>query len=158
MSHSSITLEMLSKALQTAYTHKGHPIELKKAEAIAYLILSIFGYEDTVTDNVLQYFDDYDYGRPTSNNPVRSLFYMLEDDTKILKGSSEEIILNNGKDWRIFYWRLDKKKIEMYSKARIKEEQNVEKTYQEIFEKHEDEIGSIIKQASSASAINGANI
>lgn len=65
----------------------------EEAGRIAEVVLSYFGFETHVVDNVLSPED-------------RKLFYSLYD-AGILASHYEETLLENGRIWRIFYWDFD---------------------------------------------------
>ncbi len=66
--------------------------------------MDFFGYDDRIIDNVLEHEE-------------RQLFYMLESEG-ILNTEREEIILHDGRIWRIHYWLLKKKTILQYSHSK----------------------------------------
>ena len=85
-----ITLPLVSKALKES-------LHLNQicAKRYAMKFLDLFGFDDRIIDNIL-------------DQPDRQLFYLLE--TKGIVGTHrEEIILYNGKKWRIRYWSINKK-------------------------------------------------
>ena len=61
-------------------------------EALAEYVLSFFGYESEVIDNLLDVDD-------------RDVFYMLEE-AGLLTTRQEEVFIKKGKLWRIHYWIL----------------------------------------------------
>ncbi|MGP6207165.1 DUF6015 family protein [Cuniculiplasma sp. SKW3] len=113
---------VLIKALQNVYGSKG----VSKADVVELgdFLLAFFGYEDYVLDNVL-------------SSPERDAFYDLEENG-FLKTHREEITLPKGKVWRVNQWKLRKNKIEELSKN-IKEEEEIEKKYEEIFKMMENQ-------------------
>lgn len=72
-------------------------MEMKNAKAMARHVLNFFGYSTRITDNLLEPED-------------RDLFYMLED-SELLTTQREETTLYDGREWRIHYWILGKKRI-----------------------------------------------
>ena len=72
--------------------------------------MDIFGFHDRIIDNILEHED-------------RQLFYLLESEG-ILNTSREEIILHDGRIWRIHYWVLKKKNIIDFSQNNIENEKN----------------------------------
>ncbi|NLI74114.1 MAG: hypothetical protein GX369_05005 [Euryarchaeota archaeon] len=79
------------------------------AEDIALRVLNYFGYGEEIIDNVLDQDD-------------RSIFYFLQD-AKLLNTHWEEIVLPNGRMWRVFYWSLNVPRILEY--ARTQEEESI---------------------------------
>ena len=63
--------------------------------------MDLFGFDDRIIDNVLEHEE-------------RQIFYMLEGEG-ILETEREEIILHDGRTWRIHYWLLKKNTIIQYS-------------------------------------------
>ena len=92
-----ITLDVLSKAIANRTG-----INLEEARKNAGFVLDIFGFNDRVIDNVLDYEE-------------RQLFYILEEEG-ILATDHEDTILYDGREWRIHYWILKKNTIIKYSK------------------------------------------
>lgn len=84
-----VTPEELTKTIS-----KRLRIGKKKAREYADTVMEIFGYDDTVCDNI--------------PNDIRKLFYILEGK-RILTTKREIFSLpnNNGRHWRIFYWSLN---------------------------------------------------
>ncbi|MCK4443239.1 MAG: hypothetical protein KAW09_01760 [Thermoplasmata archaeon] len=63
-----------------------------EAADFAERVLSYFGFTNVIIDNVL--------------NPAdRKLFYKLHD-AGLLHSYGESLTLQNGKNWRIFYWEI----------------------------------------------------
>ncbi len=91
----TVNREELLKAIENIYGEKG--MELKDSEELCDFILSFFGYEDYVLDNVL-------------SPDERDVFYNLEE-YGILTTFREEINIVKGKTWRINQWCLDNQKI-----------------------------------------------
>ncbi len=91
-----ITLEILSKAIANS-------MGIKKEEAKGYanFILDIFGYNDRIIDNVLE-------------REERQIFYHLED-VGLVKSETEFHILYDGREWRTFFWNLEKENIFLYA-------------------------------------------
>ena len=92
-----ITLDVLSKAIANRVG-----IDIEEARRNAGFVLDIFGYDDRVIDNVLNYED-------------RQLFYILEDEG-MLATDQEDTILYDGREWRTHYWMLKKNTILKYAK------------------------------------------
>jgi len=94
-----ITLDILSKAIANRIG-----IEIEEARKNAGFVLDVFGYNDRVIDNILDYED-------------RQLFYILEEEG-MLATDHEDTILYDGREWRTHYWILKKNTILKYSKDR----------------------------------------
>lgn len=92
-----ITLDVLSKAIANRTG-----IDIKEARKNAGFVLDVFGYYDRVIDNVLDYED-------------RQLFYILEEEG-MLATDQEDVILDDGREWRTHYWILRKNTILKYAK------------------------------------------
>jgi len=103
-----ISVEMLAAALKEKL--KGEEREMKK---LAEYLMSFFGFEDRIIDNIL-------------TNEDRDIFYFLEENG-ILKSCFEETTVERGKPWRIHYWILNKEEIlriiEQKEKRRSEEEE-----------------------------------
>ncbi len=95
-----VTMENIVAALRNTLGKKGmHEEELQE---LAEYIMSFFGYETEVIDNIL-----------TSED--RDVFYMLEEEG-ILSTTQEQVNLKKGKLWRIHYWVLKGEHIDRLSK------------------------------------------
>ena len=105
-----ITLEKFKKALHTVL--EDEDIEPKEIDEMAKTVMNLFGYDKSITDNLLSSGD-------------RDIFYMLEDHD-ILSTEEESTHLPSGKNWRIHYWKLREDKIEEILKEEEKEEEEVE--------------------------------
>jgi hypothetical protein len=92
-----ITLDILSKAIANRTG-----IDIEEARKNAGFVLDIFGYNDRIIDNILDYED-------------RQLFYILEEEG-MLTTDHEDTILYDGREWRTHYWLLKKKAILQYAK------------------------------------------
>lgn len=92
-----ITLDVLSKAIANKTG-----IDIKEARKNAGFVLDVFGYNDRIIDNILDYED-------------RQLFYFLEEEG-MLATDHEDTILYDGREWRTHYWILKKKTILKYAK------------------------------------------
>lgn len=84
-----VTLHVLTKAIKTKLD-----IDENEAKRYAEIVLDFFGYDDCIIDNILEHKE-------------RLLFYRLESEG-ILNTRREEIILDDGRNWRIHYWMLQK--------------------------------------------------
>jgi len=92
---SRITFEDLEKAIKIVLEE--HDMEPARAEDMAEKVMNLFGYDKTITDNLI------------SPNE-RDIFYKLED-LDILFTEEETTNLPSGKKWRIHYWVLNESKI-----------------------------------------------
>jgi hypothetical protein len=92
-----ITLEVLTKAIANRTG-----IDIEEARRNAGFVLDVFGFNDRVIDNILDYED-------------RQLFYILEEEG-MLATDHEDTILYDGREWRTHYWILKKKTILRYAK------------------------------------------
>ncbi|MDH7506664.1 MAG: hypothetical protein QHH15_02605 [Candidatus Thermoplasmatota archaeon] len=92
-----ITLEILSRAIANKTG-----IDIQEARKNAGFVLDVFGYNDRIIDNILDYED-------------RQLFYFLEEEG-MLATDHEDTILYDGREWRTHYWILKKKTILKYAK------------------------------------------
>ncbi len=119
---SVITRDVLLKALDKIYGRRG--MVKKDIEELSDFILSFFGYEDYVLDNVL-------------SSSERDVFYNLEE-FGFLKTEVEEVNIFKGKTWRINQWKYRKEKIvEIASREPV--EANEESIYDKIFDELERE-------------------
>jgi len=109
-----IKRDELITALETIFKPSG--MNQREIEELADYVLSFFGFEDTLVDNILSQQD-------------RDVFYTLEE-TGILSTSSEDVTLMKGKTWRIHYWHINDEKIKSIVKTKKKDEENV---YDKIF-------------------------
>ncbi len=64
-----------------------------RAAEMAQRVLSYFGFESRIIDNLLEPED-------------RKLFYELFD-AGLLRSSIDTVVLPSGRNWRIFYWELE---------------------------------------------------
>lgn len=76
-------------------------IDTFEAKKYANIVMDFFGFEDRIIDNALEQKD-------------RQLFYMLEAQG-LLHTERENMLLPNGRQWRIHYWLLAKNTILRYS-------------------------------------------
>ena len=90
-----MTRGVLIKALENTYGKKG--MAHGDIEELCDFVLSFFGYEDYVLDNVL-------------SSPERDVFYNLEE-YGFLETYREEINIIKGRTWRINQWRYRKDNI-----------------------------------------------
>jgi transcription initiation factor IIE alpha subunit len=87
-----VTLNILSKIIQRKLNITG-----KEARQLAEIVMDIFGYDDSVIDNLLDHSD-------------RRLFYRLESEG-IISTRRDEVLLSDGTNWRIRYWEFQKTEI-----------------------------------------------
>jgi len=92
-----ITLDVLSKAIANRTG-----IDIDEARKNAGFVLDIFGFNDRIIDNILDYED-------------RQLFYILEEEG-MLATDHEDTILYDGREWRTHYWLLKKNTILKYAR------------------------------------------
>ncbi|OGS40596.1 MAG: hypothetical protein A3K77_01800 [Euryarchaeota archaeon RBG_13_31_8] len=92
-----ITIDILSKAIANRTG-----IDIEEARKNASFVLDIFGYNDRIIDNILEYED-------------RQLFYILEEEG-MLATDHEDTILYDGREWRTHYWILKKNTILKFAK------------------------------------------
>ncbi|CAC11480.1 conserved hypothetical protein [Thermoplasma acidophilum] len=111
-----VTREKLLQALDNIYGKKG--MSRPDVEDLSDFVLSFFGYDDYVLDNVL-------------SPAERDVFYNLEE-YGILETYREEISILHGKVWRVNQWRYRKDKIEELASATT-ERKNETNIYDEIF-------------------------
>ncbi|MDI6707999.1 MAG: hypothetical protein QME47_02810 [Candidatus Thermoplasmatota archaeon] len=90
-----ITIEDLAKAIRNNIDKRG--LTEEDAMRMARHVLNFFGFNDRIIDNVLEPED-------------RDAFYTLEEYGLLLT-EREEVTLNDGREWRVHYWRLHKDKI-----------------------------------------------
>ncbi|WP_337860612.1 DUF6015 family protein [Ferroplasma sp.] len=112
----TVSREELLKAIENIYGNKG--MAEKDSKDLCDFILSFFGYEDYIIDNVL-------------TAAERDVFYNLEE-YGIVMTFREEINIVHGKSWRINQWYLDKAKIRKLGEKEKKDdaEKNI---YDSIF-------------------------
>ncbi len=94
--------------------------ETSVAEDMAETVMNLFGYDKTITDNLL-------------SSEERDTFYELED-LDILLTEEETTNLPSGKKWRIHYWLLNENEIKELLEKKDEEEKGTEKKsiYNEI--------------------------
>ena len=96
-----VTVEILTEAIRhTLVAHGKLPPD--RAEPVARLVLSYFGTEEMVLDNVVSAED-------------RDTFYAMEEEG-LLSSEEEDALVAKGKTWRIHYWLLKKATIEAASR------------------------------------------
>ncbi|MBS3781033.1 MAG: hypothetical protein KGY66_00305 [Candidatus Thermoplasmatota archaeon] len=121
---SRITFEGLKKAIEMVLEE--NDMEPTRAEDMAEKVMNLFGYDKTITDNLL-------------SPRERDTFYKLED-LDILFTEEESTNLPSGKKWRIHYWVLNEKKIRelLEEEQEIEDEEDTEK--KTIYEDLSDEV------------------
>ncbi|MEM0077601.1 MAG: DUF6015 family protein [Thermoplasmata archaeon] len=113
-----VTRDLLYLALSKILKKKGMN-EMEIYEITDYL-LSFFGFDDYIVDNILTPID-------------RDIFYYLEE-CGILKTESMEVNLLKGRQWRIHMWAYRKEKIkEIIVSKEVKEIDDPKKIYEKIF-------------------------
>ncbi len=90
-----VRIEEFKKAVTKVL--KDRDIDAEEAEKISEKVMNLFGYDKSITDNLL-------------SSTERDLFYMLED-YDILTTEEETAYLPSGKRWRIHYWKIKDEKI-----------------------------------------------
>jgi hypothetical protein len=90
-----ITVQDVERALMNTLGKKG--MEEKEVKKLAEYVMNFFGFEDTISDNLLKAKD-------------RDVFYTLQD-VGILTTFQDQITIKKGKIWRIHYWVLKKRDI-----------------------------------------------
>ena len=114
----TITIEILREALNNSIAIKLNWSEEETRE-VAELVLSFFGFEDFIIDNLLKPKD-------------RDVFYKLETEG-LLSTFEEEVQIQKGKLWRIHYWRLNKARImELAKGPDEKEKQSIGEFYESM--------------------------
>lgn len=90
-----ITVQDVELALMNTLGKKG--MEREEVKKLAEYVMNFFGFEDTISDNLLKAKD-------------RDVFYMLQD-VGILTTFQDQITIKKGKIWRLHYWVLKKREI-----------------------------------------------
>jgi len=107
----TITVGDVEKALMNTLGKKG--MEKAEVKKIAAYVMNFFGFDDTVSDNLLKAKD-------------RDVFYMLEE-VGLLTTFQDQITIKKGKIWRIHYWVL--KKNDILRLANLKDEVKIKEEY-----------------------------
>jgi len=123
-----VTMENIVSALKNTLGKKG--MNEDEIKDLAEYIMSFFGYEKEVIDNIL-----------TSED--RDVFYMLEEEG-ILNTTQEQVNLKKGKLWRIHYWVLKGEHID-----RLAQDDNVEEDERDEYEIVYGEMGDEVWTRSS---------
>jgi len=95
------------------------------ARDLALYVLNFFGYHEQIIDNILEALD-------------RNLFYLLED-AHILVSGREDVTLYTGREWRIHFWKINKRRIFELAKLK-KHEKEVEKEEYMVYHEIPEEI------------------
>lgn len=123
---SVMTREILIRALEKTYGRKG--MVRKDIEELTDFVLSFFGYEDYILDNVL-------------SSAERDVFYNLEE-FGFVEPHREEISIVKGKAWRINQWKYRKDRI-LEAANGVEEEVEEGTIYDELFRKMEENGGKL---------------
>ncbi len=91
-----VTREVLIAALENVFGSKG--MDRGDIEELSDFVLSFFGYEDYVLDNIL-------------TSAERDIFYNLEE-CGLLNAHREEVNIAKGKAWRVNQWTYNKNNID----------------------------------------------
>lgn len=118
---SRVRMEEFKKAVAKVLEERD--IDRKEAEEISEKVMDLFGYDKSITDNLL-------------SSSERDLFYMLED-YDILTTEEETAYLPSGKRWRIHYWKIKDDKIREILSQKEEEEVEEEKS---IYDEVSDEV------------------
>ncbi len=114
----TITLEVFTEAINNSIAKKMNWSH-EESKEIAERVLSFFGFEDYIIDNLL---------KPKE----RDIFYKLETE-HLLKTFEEDIQIQKGKLWRIHYWLLNKPRIFQLAKGPDeKKKQGIDEFYESI--------------------------
>lgn len=92
---SVVSIEEVRTALQKALAPRGMTAE--EISRLSERLMDLFGFEDQVVDNRLSPHD-------------RDMFYMLEE-AGLVTTIHDEVQVEKGKTWRIYYWILKKDQI-----------------------------------------------
>lgn len=111
-----VTREVLIAALENVFGSKG--MVRGDVEELADFVLSFFGYEDYVLDNVL-------------SSAERDIFYNLEE-CGLLNAHREEVNIAKGKAWRVNQWTYNKNNIDKAASKKVDEEPD-KNPYDEYF-------------------------
>jgi hypothetical protein len=95
-----VTIEEMAEAIRRTMVVHGK-LPAADADKVALQVLSYFGAEESILDNVVSA-EDRDY------------FYRLEEEG-LLSSEEEDTTVEKGKSWRIHYWVLNKAAIETAS-------------------------------------------
>ena len=111
-----VTRQILIAALENVFGSKG--MVRGEIEELSDFVLSFFGYEDYVLDNVL-------------SSAERDIFYNLEE-CGLLNAHREEVNIAKGKAWRVNQWTYNKNNIDKAASKEMPDEQE-KNPYDEYF-------------------------
>ncbi len=120
---SRITFEDLKRAIESVLEDTN--MEPTRAEDMAERVMNLFGYDKTITDNLL-------------SPEERDTFYQLED-LDILMTEEETTNLPSGKKWRIHYWILNESKVREILEEEVEKENEVEEE-KTVYDELSDEV------------------
>lgn len=83
-----VTVDKLARAVE-----KKMGVAPAEARSVAERVMNYFGFESFIIDNAIDPED-------------RKMFYMLHD-AGLLRSSWETVLLQTGRNWRIFYWEIN---------------------------------------------------
>jgi hypothetical protein len=106
----TITVDDVERALSNTLGKKG--MSLEEIKKLANYVMNFFGFDDTVSDNLLKAKD-------------RDVFYTLQD-VGLLTTFQDQITIKKGKIWRIHYWVLKKNDILRLGNMKEKEDKGGE--------------------------------
>ena len=124
-----VSIKELKVALEKALSSK--QLSREQIERLSERIMDLFGFEDQVVDNRLSPED-------------RDIFYMLEE-AGLVTTIEDDVQVQKGKTWRIYYWVLKKDQIKRLSSeseakaAEVEPEADIYETISEDVWKHHDE-------------------
>ncbi|MEM2954503.1 MAG: DUF6015 family protein [Candidatus Nanoarchaeia archaeon] len=96
-----ITPDILTKAICNGFKNANENIDYEDCKTCANIVLNLMGYNGQILDNLLE-------------QSERDLFYRLEE-LNIVATSQTYETLYDGREWRIFTWRMNVSKIlELY--------------------------------------------
>ncbi|MFP4000308.1 MAG: DUF6015 family protein [Thermoplasmata archaeon] len=120
---SRVTIEDLKRAIELVL--EDNDMEPTLAEDMAERVMNLFGYDKTITDNLL-------------SPGERDIFYQLED-LDILMTEEETTNLPSGKKWRIHYWILNEEKVRDILEEKTEEEE-AEEEKKTVYDDLSDEV------------------
>jgi len=123
-----VSIKELTVALEKALASK--QLSKEETDRLAERIMDLFGFEDQVVDNRL-------------TPEERDLFYMLEE-AGLVTTIEDDVQVQKGKTWRIYYWILKKDQILRLANesAKVSDKEPEADIYETISEdvwKHHDE-------------------
>lgn len=120
---SVVTIEDVRLALEKALSPKG--LSHDKIVSLADRLMDLFGFEDQVVDNRLTPSD-------------RDMFYMLEE-AGLVTTIHDEVQVQKGKTWRIYYWILKKDQIQRIV-GELKDEEHSKTPETSVYESISDDV------------------